>query len=101
LENFNFVVKCFKKKQRRAFQIIFSIRREDQNNPSNAELNSICHLLALLGAHHILQFGRVRVNVKLKIAKFLSTEYCCKNISNIIFLEKNKDMLHEGPNCLL
>ena len=24
------------------------------NNPLNAKLNPICHLLALLGAHHIL-----------------------------------------------
>jgi hypothetical protein len=30
-------------------------------NPLNAELNSICHLLALLGAHHIFHFGRIRV----------------------------------------
>jgi hypothetical protein len=30
-------------------------------NPLNAELNSICHLLAL-GAHHILHVGRIRVN---------------------------------------
>ena len=28
----------------------------------NAELNPICHLLALLGAHHILYVVRVRVN---------------------------------------
>ena len=28
----------------------------------NAELNPICHLLALLGAHHILHFSRIRVN---------------------------------------
>jgi len=28
----------------------------------SAELNPICHLLALLGAHHILHFSRVRVN---------------------------------------
>jgi len=27
----------------------------------NAELNLICHLLALLGAHHILHVGRIRV----------------------------------------
>jgi len=27
----------------------------------NAELNIICHLLALLGAHHILHVSRVRV----------------------------------------
>ena len=28
----------------------------------NAELNPICHLLALLGAHHILHVSRIRVN---------------------------------------
>jgi len=32
-------------------------------NPLNAKLNPICYLLALLGAHHILHFSRVRVNV--------------------------------------
>jgi hypothetical protein len=31
-------------------------------NPLNAELNPICHLLALLGAHHILHVSRMRVN---------------------------------------
>jgi len=30
-------------------------------NPSNAELNPICYLLALLGAHHFLHVSRVRV----------------------------------------
>ena len=30
-------------------------------NPLNTELNPICHLLALLGAHHILHVGRIRV----------------------------------------
>ena len=30
-------------------------------NPLNAELNSICHLLALLEAHHILHVSGVRV----------------------------------------
>jgi hypothetical protein len=29
--------------------------------PVNAELNSICHLLALLGAHRILYVSRIRV----------------------------------------
>ena len=33
-------------------------------NPLNTELNPICHLLALLGAHHILHFSRIRVNLK-------------------------------------
>jgi hypothetical protein len=31
-------------------------------NPLNAELNPICHLLALLGAHLILYVSRVKVN---------------------------------------
>jgi hypothetical protein len=31
-------------------------------NPLNAESNPICHLLALLGAHHILHVGRIMVN---------------------------------------
>jgi transposase len=30
--------------------------------PLKAELNPICHLLALLGAHHILHVSRIRVN---------------------------------------
>jgi len=30
-------------------------------NPLNAELNPICHLLALLGAHHIFHVSRIRV----------------------------------------
>jgi len=32
-------------------------------NPSNTKLNSICHLLALLGVHHILHVSRIRVKV--------------------------------------
>jgi hypothetical protein len=32
-------------------------------NPLNAQLNPICHLLALLGAHHILHISRIRVNI--------------------------------------
>jgi hypothetical protein len=30
-------------------------------NPLNAELNSVCHLLALLGAQPILHISRIRV----------------------------------------
>jgi hypothetical protein len=29
--------------------------------PLNAELNPICYLLALLGAHHFLHVSRIRV----------------------------------------
>jgi len=34
-------------------------------NPLNAKLNPICHLLALLGGHHILYVSRVRVKFTL------------------------------------
>jgi hypothetical protein len=34
-------------------------------NPLNAELNPICHLLALAGAHHFVDVSRVRVNYEL------------------------------------
>ena len=33
-------------------------------NPLNAELNPICHLLTLLGAHHILHVSALRVEDK-------------------------------------
>jgi hypothetical protein len=32
-----------------------------QINPLNAELNPICHLLELLGSHHIPHISRIRV----------------------------------------
>jgi len=38
-------------------------------NPLNAELNPICHLLALLGAHHILHVSRIRLTVNENIHK--------------------------------
>ena len=33
----------------------------------NAELNPICHLLALLEAHHILHVSRIRVKTEKKL----------------------------------
>ena len=38
-----------------------SAKRTSPVNTLNAELNPICHLLALLRAHHILHVGRIRV----------------------------------------
>ena len=32
-------------------------------NPLNPQLNPICYLLALLGAHHFLHFSRIRVKL--------------------------------------
>jgi hypothetical protein len=38
-------------------EVVFDI------NSLNAKLNPICHLLALLGAHRILQISRIRFNL--------------------------------------
>jgi hypothetical protein len=48
-------------------------------NPLNAQLNPICHLLALLGAHHILHVSRIRVN---DFFILIAPGYCC-HTSNI------------------
>jgi transposase len=32
-------------------------------NPSKPELNPICYLLALLGAHHFLHVSRIRIKL--------------------------------------
>jgi hypothetical protein len=32
-------------------------------DPLNTELNLICHLLTLLGAHHILHVSRIRIKL--------------------------------------
>ena len=55
-------------------------------NPLNAELNPICHLLALLGAHHILHVSRIRVNI--------STQW------NRAYLLRNKFSNTWTPACI-
>jgi hypothetical protein len=37
-------------------------------NPLNADLNPICHLLALLGAHHIFHISGLRIKIYIKTA---------------------------------
>ena len=58
-------------------------------NPLNAELNSICHLLALLGARHILHVSRVRVKYILarRHSKFKCLHQLCPSSVRIeVFL---------------
>jgi hypothetical protein len=47
-------------------------------NPLNAELNPICHLLALLGAHLIFHISRIRVKMQVSSGRlwsmFISTK---------------------------
>jgi hypothetical protein len=42
-------------------------------NPLTAKLNPICHLLALLGAHHILHVSRIRVKGTQKISQIVTS----------------------------
>ena len=51
------------------------VRKQYQINPLNAQLIPICHLLALLGAHHFLHVNRIRV-------KILDTLTALENLSD-------------------
>jgi hypothetical protein len=50
-------------------------------NPLKAELNPICHLLALLGAHHILHVSRIKVNMK------ALHSYSISNTCNVLYFK--------------
>ena len=52
-ERFGLIWQCIK--------IIFYENEVSLFNPLNAESNPTCHLLAVLGAHHILHVSRIRV----------------------------------------
>ena len=42
---------------------VICVENTDPINPLKPELNSICYLLALLGAHHFLHVSRIRVKL--------------------------------------
>ena len=44
-------------------RVRLSARQTSSFNPLNPELNPICYLLALLGAHHFLYVSRIRVKL--------------------------------------
>ena len=48
-------------------------------NPLNAKLNPICHLLAMLGAHPILQVSSIRVNTRVSdcMQDATAMDLCC------------------------
>jgi len=52
-------------------------------NPLNAKLNPVCHLLALLGAHHILHVNRIRVKIYC-LWCFKRVILCCKTFKMFI-----------------
>jgi len=60
-----------------------AVRDELLINPLNAELNPICHLLALLGAHHILHVSRIKVKRLIRSALFCMFSYLKMRIDPI------------------
>jgi hypothetical protein len=50
-------------------------------NPLNAELNPICHFMALLGAHHIFHVGGLRVKVQFGSCILACRAACLANLS--------------------
>jgi len=44
-------------------------------NPLNAELNPMCHLLALLGIQHILHISRIRVKISLSVKHTIAMNF--------------------------
>jgi hypothetical protein len=60
-------------------------------NPLNAELNLVCHLLALLGAHPILHVSRIRVNLTFASEHVL----CWPSLQNVSVLLENGPLLFE------
>jgi hypothetical protein len=65
--------------------------------PLNTELIPICHLLALLGAHHILHVNRIRVNRKFKV----STKSMYKiQVARVKLSNLNPSLSRNAPLCI-
>jgi len=62
-------------------------------NPLNAKLNPICHLLALLGAHHILHVSRIRFNNREEVPNV--------SVFVLMILTCSLGTLHKMPNRFL
>jgi len=69
MKNSFWIVKCLRvyRSRKHMTQQITKIFEEHVDyfsfNPLNIKLNPICHLLALLGTHHILHVSRIRVKL--------------------------------------
>jgi hypothetical protein len=68
--------------------------------PLNAELNPICHLLALLRAHPILHVSRIRVKLRRRdISDNLVISYVMYIIPNIYILAAHSEFrIYFNPN---
>jgi hypothetical protein len=87
------------------------VKRCAHINPLNAELNSICHLLALLGAHHIFHVSGLRVKFidMFKVCKFvhyhtiqINQPTRCNNLSSLllgVYLQLNMIRASSHPSA--
>ena len=66
---------------------------QEEINPLNAELNPICHLLSLLGVHHILHVSRVRakncLHSRYSVEIFLPSTLLSENIKIKLYRNQN------------
>ena len=70
-------------------------------NPLKTQLNPICHLLALLGAHHILHISRIRVKPRprypLPLHFVLALPRQCMEVSPFIVSLNTAALSHRKP----
>ena len=59
-------------------------------NPLNAGLNPICHLLALLGTHHILHISRLRANFNIQTLIVKRANYKCPHDALLAIMQTSK-----------
>jgi hypothetical protein len=69
-------------------------------NPLNSELNTICHLLELLGAHHILHVSRVQVNLRYVIS-WIRQKQKKNNTESKLYLKHHTRRVQKKPELLL
>ena len=68
------------------------IRKLHCINSFNAELNRICHLLALLGAHLILHVSRIRFNTAYGVVPSVSDRLVCRLRGNLLNLHTGRSL---------
>jgi hypothetical protein len=66
-------------------------KRKGYINSSNAELNPICHLLALLGAHHILHVSRIRVKFPSSVKTYEPAARFCNSGRHLMCVQTGVD----------
>ena len=65
-------------------------------NPSNAELNPICRLLALLGAYHIFHVSELRV----KGTKCTVVYWQFDILGKVLKVQQEMTVLNRPVNCV-